>query len=45
MIPAPFEYARPTTVEEALQAIASGGEDVKILACGCGWPHRRPSST
>jgi aerobic carbon-monoxide dehydrogenase medium subunit len=34
MIPAPFEYARPTTVEEALQAIASGGEDVKILAGG-----------
>jgi aerobic carbon-monoxide dehydrogenase medium subunit len=34
MIPAPFEYARPTTVEEALQAVASGGEDVKILAGG-----------
>jgi carbon-monoxide dehydrogenase medium subunit len=34
MIPASFAYARPTTVEEALQAIASGGEDVKILAGG-----------
>ncbi|MGY1742297.1 MULTISPECIES: FAD binding domain-containing protein [unclassified Blastococcus] len=34
MIPAPFSYARPTTVDEALQAIAEGGEDVKILAGG-----------
>jgi carbon-monoxide dehydrogenase medium subunit len=34
MIPAPFAYARPTTVEEALQAVAAGGEDVKILAGG-----------
>ncbi|UOY00694.1 FAD binding domain-containing protein [Blastococcus sp. PRF04-17] len=34
MIPAPFDYARPTTVDEALQAVASGGEDVKILAGG-----------
>ncbi|WP_164699740.1 xanthine dehydrogenase family protein subunit M [Modestobacter sp. KNN46-3] len=34
MIPAPFAYARPTTVEEALQAIAEGGEDVKVLAGG-----------
>jgi carbon-monoxide dehydrogenase medium subunit len=34
MIPAPFAYARPTTVDEALQAVASGGEDVKILAGG-----------
>ncbi len=34
MIPASFEYARPTTVDEALQAVASGGEDVKILAGG-----------
>jgi carbon-monoxide dehydrogenase medium subunit len=34
MIPAPFEYARPATVDEALQAIAAGGEDVKILAGG-----------
>ena len=34
MIPASFAYARPTTVDEALQAIASCGEDVKILAGG-----------
>ncbi|WP_448626426.1 FAD binding domain-containing protein [Geodermatophilus sp. URMC 64] len=34
MIPAAFDYARPSTVEEALQAIAAGGEDVKILAGG-----------
>ena len=34
MIPAPFAYARPSTVDEALQAIAAGGEDVKILAGG-----------
>jgi carbon-monoxide dehydrogenase medium subunit len=34
MIPAAFAYARPTTVEEALQALADGGEDAKILAGG-----------
>jgi aerobic carbon-monoxide dehydrogenase medium subunit len=34
MITAPFEYARPTTLDEALQAVAAGGEDVKILAGG-----------
>jgi carbon-monoxide dehydrogenase medium subunit len=34
MIPAAFAYARPTTVEEALQAIAEGGEDVKVMAGG-----------
>ncbi len=34
MIPAAFAYARPTTVDEALQALAAGGEDVKILAGG-----------
>ena len=34
MIPAAFAYARPTTVEEALQAIADGGDDVKIMAGG-----------
>ena len=34
MIPASFEYARPTTVDEALQAIAEGGDDVKIMAGG-----------
>ncbi|MCV2490116.1 xanthine dehydrogenase family protein subunit M [Geodermatophilus sp. YIM 151500] len=34
MIPAPFAYARPTTVDEAVQAIAEGGEDVKVMAGG-----------
>ena len=34
MIPAPFDYVRPTTVDEALQALANGGEDAKILAGG-----------
>jgi carbon-monoxide dehydrogenase medium subunit len=34
MIPAPFAYARPTSVDEALRAIADGGEDVKVLAGG-----------
>jgi len=34
MIPAAFAYARPTTIDEALQAVADGGEDVKILAGG-----------
>jgi carbon-monoxide dehydrogenase medium subunit len=34
VIPAAFNYARPTTVDEALQAIAQGGEDVKVLAGG-----------
>jgi aerobic carbon-monoxide dehydrogenase medium subunit len=34
VIPAPFQYARPTTVDEAVQAVAAGGEDVKILAGG-----------
>src|ERR671928_468951 len=34
MIPAAFEYARPTSIDEALQAIADGGDDVKILAGG-----------
>lgn len=34
MIPASFAYARPTTVDEALEAIAAGGDDVKIMAGG-----------
>ena len=34
MIPAAFAYARPTTIDEALQAVADGGEDVKMLAGG-----------
>ena len=34
MIPAAFQYARPTSIDEALQAIAEGGDDVKVLAGG-----------
>jgi carbon-monoxide dehydrogenase medium subunit len=34
MIPAAFAYARPTTVDEAVKALADGGEDVKVLAGG-----------
>jgi carbon-monoxide dehydrogenase medium subunit len=34
VITAAFEYTRPTTLDEALQAVAAGGEDVKILAGG-----------
>jgi carbon-monoxide dehydrogenase medium subunit len=34
VIPAAFAYVRPTTVEEALQALAEGGEDVKLMAGG-----------
>ena len=34
MIPSPFAYARPATVEEAVQVLADGGDDVKLLAGG-----------
>ena len=34
MIPAAFEYQRATTVDEAIEALASGGEDAKVLAGG-----------
>lgn len=34
MIPASFEYARPSTVEDAVRALADGGEDAKVLAGG-----------
>ena len=34
MIPAPFDYVRPTTVEEAVTALREGGEDAKIMAGG-----------
>jgi aerobic carbon-monoxide dehydrogenase medium subunit len=33
MIPAPFDYHRPSTVDEAVASLA-GGEDVKVLAGG-----------
>ncbi len=34
MIPASFEYVAPTTVEEALSALAEHGDEAKILAGG-----------
>jgi carbon-monoxide dehydrogenase medium subunit len=34
MIPAPFEYVAPSTLDEAIQALSDGGEDAKLLAGG-----------
>ena len=34
MIPAAFDYLAPSTVEEALEALAAAGDDVKVLAGG-----------
>jgi aerobic carbon-monoxide dehydrogenase medium subunit len=34
VIPAAFEYARPTSVDEAVAALAEHGEDAKLLAGG-----------
>jgi aerobic carbon-monoxide dehydrogenase medium subunit len=34
VIPAQFEYVAPQTVEEALSALAEGGEDAKVIAGG-----------
>jgi carbon-monoxide dehydrogenase medium subunit len=34
MIPATFEYTRPTSVDEAVRALAEGGEEAKVLAGG-----------
>lgn len=34
MIPAPFDYVRPSTVDEAVSALANAGEDAKVLAGG-----------
>lgn len=34
MIPAPFEYVAPTSVEEALSALSQHGDEAKILAGG-----------
>lgn len=34
MIPSAFEYVRPASLEEALVALAAGGEDPKIMAGG-----------
>jgi carbon-monoxide dehydrogenase medium subunit len=34
VIPAPFDYAAPTTVDEAVQALSGAGEDAKVLGGG-----------
>ncbi len=34
MIPAEFDYTAPDTLEEAIRALADGGEDAKLLAGG-----------
>lgn len=34
MIPAAFEYTRPASLDEAVRALADGGEDAKVLAGG-----------
>lgn len=34
MIPAEFEYAAPTTLDEAVAALNDAGEDAKVLAGG-----------
>lgn len=34
MIPVAFDYTRVTTIDEAIAALAAGGEDAKILAGG-----------
>jgi CO/xanthine dehydrogenase FAD-binding subunit len=32
--PAPFDYVRPASLDEALEALVTGGEDAKVLAGG-----------
>ena len=34
MIPSKFDYVKPSSVEDAVRALAEGGEDAKILAGG-----------
>ena len=34
MIPSNFEYVAPTTVDDAVEALAQGGEDAKVIAGG-----------
>ena len=34
MIPSSFDYVSPTSVEQAVAALAEAGEDAKILAGG-----------
>jgi carbon-monoxide dehydrogenase medium subunit len=34
VIPAQFDYVRPTTLDEAVRALSEGGDDVKVLGGG-----------
>ncbi len=34
MIPAKFDYVRPDSLDEAIRALAEGGDDVKVIAGG-----------
>jgi aerobic carbon-monoxide dehydrogenase medium subunit len=34
MIPAKFDYVRPATLDEAVRALAAGGDDAKVIAGG-----------
>ena len=34
MIPAKFDYVRPGSVDEAVRALADGGDDAKVIAGG-----------
>jgi aerobic carbon-monoxide dehydrogenase medium subunit len=34
MIPAKFDYAKPASIDEAVQTLAAGGEDAKVIAGG-----------
>src|SRR5690348_13914759 len=34
MIPSSFDYVKPPTVDEALRALADGGDDAKVIAGG-----------
>jgi len=34
MIPAKFDYQRPSSLAEAVEALADGGEDAKVIAGG-----------
>src|SRR6266571_1286179 len=34
MIPAAFDYVRPSSIDDALDALATAGEDGKVLAGG-----------
>src|SRR5215469_13832129 len=34
MIPAKFDYVRPDSLDEAVRALASGGDDAKVIAGG-----------